>query len=950
MPNLPASLKMVPYSQKPTFLGVSWDRPANVDVDHFELYLAPKTIGNNEIAAMLSGSKSGEGVIKVALPSSCTSVLDNRTPQGQRTYYTVLTVDKAGNFHQAEFKVNDAANMNLPDPVYLKEPYTPSSLVFVPYGQKPDGIGLSWEAPKGDWASYRVVVVTGKSIGKPEDIEKLFAGALDFAKLYEVPADAREAIDDATPQGTRNYYSIVAVDKKGNIKALEKFQTADAVAAKLKSPVRLSGKAPAAPVAPVSVPVAIAPAPVVGVMAAPTAPQKPAPAYPACGITPQPACDQPKTPPGAKYPSKLSTMPSTQHLWGTRIRIKTPRPDLTYRIVVATKSINNPADALEGRLDYVRVIDLGPDANELIDNITAPYSRCYYAVLGRDSAGNHLELPFEVKQPDNYLVGVAKFLDPGKRWALPTVDDDWLLKTTEKGIEAVPELPTGRLNESVGPYVNQVWEGTRFRIKGAKKEYLKYQVLIGSNYIKKDKLVDAVSGRSDYIKAYEVPPDALELIDNITSTGTKVHIAVIGWDKEGNGYYVESDFPSTQYADFKAPRFVDPNDLVRVKTMADEVIAIGRQLLGSIGTDKDALYNKGPSLIEQAIMAGARARLVYPTYMEIDRYREEVIDRNGWLVQARSQFETLDAVSRSDAALKGDRQPYAFPNYSGAEDHVKIARQKQTESRTILQKLISEAPWCARSPWYAERLNQFDTNDASVKKLDNHMAELQARDAKAKALYDKASAAHKASRFDEAIALYSEVTKVKPEWDTNKEIIQAKDDKEFAAQVIAAGTDLSKFKSMYDDWMKREKSSYAWRSLRTAYEHIGNKDTFLLYERELFKNGFWNDVVDLWRETQGTKAGFLEGMFGVDRVRDATMQMEEAEGELRRIDQSINDLQGKEHELQREDSKLVGSGYSDYRTNLQHDIERVRNAIARERERSGEIWKRMAMVLSGLFG
>jgi hypothetical protein len=137
---------------------------------------------------------------------------------------------------------------------------------------------------------------------------------------------------------------------------------------------------------------------------------------------------------------------------------------------------------------------------------------------------------------------------------------------------------------------------------------------------------------------------------------------------------------------------------------------------------------------------------------------------------------------------------------------------------------------------------------------------------------------------------------------------------------------------------------------RTAYERIGDKATFLLYERELFKNGYWTDIVDLWRETQGAKAGFLEGIFGADRVRDAGMQMEEAEGELRRIGQSINDLQGKESELQREDSKLIGTGSSDYRTNLQHDIDRVRNAVQRERERSGELWKRMATVLSGLFG
>jgi|GEM_PF-4968862 len=950
MPNLPATLKMVSYSQRPTYIGLLWKPLPGVEVDRYEIFLSPKGLGNADAGAMVSGAKAGEGVIKVALPPSCISALDNKSPQGQRTYYTVLAVDKTGNYLQVDFQVNDAANMNLEGPTYLKEPYIPNSLVFTPYGQKPDGIAISWEAPKGDWASYRIVVLTGKSLSKPEDIEKIFTGALDFAKLYEVPADIREAIDDATPQGTRNYYSVVAVDKKGNLRALEKFQTAEAAQAKLKSPVRLSGKAPAAPSVTLPVQAPTAPIQGVGGPSAPAVPQVRAPAYPECGIKPQPPCDQPRLPPGVKYPTSLAMMPSTQHLYGMRIRIKTPRPDLSYRVVVASKSVTNPADALEGRLDYAKVYDLGPESNELIDNVTEPYTRCYYAVLGRDASGNHIELPFEVKAPSTYALGAAKFLDPGKKLALPTVDDDWLLKTTGKGIEVVPDPPNASQISSLGPFSTQVWEGTRFRIKGAKKDYLRYQVLISSNYIKKDGLVDAVRGRSEKIHAYEIPPDALELIDNITCTGSKVYIAVIGWDKEGNGYYVESEFPSTQYANFKAPRFVDPTDLVRVKTMADEAITIGRQLLSSIGTDKDSLFNKGPTIIQQALLVGQRARLVYPTYAEIDRYREELIDRNGWLGQAQAQFETLDAIARADTALKGDQQPYAFPNYSGAEEQIKTARQKQAESRALIQKLGTEAPWCARSPWHTERLKSFDENDAALKKLDDHMTELRARDAKAKALYDKAGEAHKASRFDEAIALYTEVTKVKPEWDTSADILRAQDDKEFASQATAAGTNLAKFKAMYEGWMKRDKSGYAWRSLRTAYERIGDKETFLFYERELFKHGFWSDVVDLWRETQSTKAGFLEGLFGADRVRDATIQMEEAEGELRRIDQSISDLQGKESELQREDSKLVGSGYSDYRTNLQNDIERVRNAAQRERERSEELRKRMATVLSGLFG
>jgi hypothetical protein len=953
MPNYPASLKMVPYSQRPTYLGVAWDRPGNVDVDRYELYLSPKSIGNNEVQALLTGAKAGEGVVKVALPADCNCVLDNRSPQGQRIYYTVFAVDKTGNYHQPNFQVNDSVNMDLKNPTFLKEPYTPTFLKFIPYGQRPDGIGISWEAPAGDWTSYRVVVLTGKSINRPEDFEKLFAGQLDFAKLYEVPAGTGEAIDDASPQGSRNYYSVVAVDKKGNMMAVEKFQTVEGSQAKFKAPVRFAGTAPGAgaPTAPK------VPPPGTGKMEPPVPPASPAPPYPSCVTKPALPCDQPRVEPAVptpvcatKYPSKLSTIPSTQHIYGTRIRIKDPRPDLRYRIIIATKSINKPEDAIEGRLDFVKVFDHVPDADTFVDNVTDPYARCYYAVLGLDAQGNCVELPFEVRQPDGYVLSGAKLLDPNKRWALPSTEDDWLLKTTEKGVELVPDPQSSGRKESIGPYVNQVWEGTRIRIKHPKKEYIRYQLLIASNYIYKEKLLDGVQGRSDYIKAYEIPVDALELIDNITQPKTKVHVGLIGWDKEGNGYNVELDFPSPQYAEFKAPRFVDPTDLARVKAAADEVLAEGRKVLASIGGDKQSLFSTGPDRINLSLQYGAKAQLVYPMYDEIPRYLKEVVDRNGWLFQARFQFECEAALAKADVDLKGDQQPYAFPNYGGAEDCMKIVREKQAEAKTMLQKHISEAPWSSNSEWYGQRLKQFEENEVRLKRLVDHITELKARDAKAKALYEKARGAHSNGEFDEAIKLYGEVMKVKPEWDTNQDIATAKDDKEFAGQIAAAGTNLSKFKAIYDDWMERGKSDYAWNALGKAFARIGDKASFLLYSRELFKHEHYSDVVNLFREIQSSKEGFIEGIFGADKVKTVGLQLEEADAELRRIDEAIRDMDGKLNELQREDSKLVGSGYSDYRTSLQNDIERVRHAIERERERSGELWKRMATILAELLG
>jgi len=224
MTNYPTNIKMMPYSQKPTWLGIEWERPSDIEVDRFELYLSPKNIGNNEIEPLLTGAKEAEGVVKFVLPADLSSAVDNMSPQGKRTYYTIFAVGKDGTYVLPSFKVNDASRMDLKTPKYLKEPYAPATLKIIPYGQKPDGIGITWTAPEGEWAGFKVVVITGKNINKPEDFEKLFAGELDFVKLYEVGTDVTEVIDDATPQGTRNYYSVVAVDKKGNMVQVETFK------------------------------------------------------------------------------------------------------------------------------------------------------------------------------------------------------------------------------------------------------------------------------------------------------------------------------------------------------------------------------------------------------------------------------------------------------------------------------------------------------------------------------------------------------------------------------------------------------------------------------------------------------------------------------------------------------------------------------------------------------
>jgi len=954
MPGYPTAILMMPYSQKPNYLGIQWEAPAGTDVDHYELFICPKTVGNNEISALLSGAKEKEGVVKVVFPAGCLCALDNRTPQGARNYYTVFAVGKDGGFVQAKFKMNDAPNMNLSDPIYLKEPYYPGGLELVPYGQKPEGIGISWKPLPGDWESYAVVTLTNKSISKPEEFEKLFAGQLDFGKLHKVGANVTEAIDDATPQGARSYYSVVAIDKKGNIREVDNFQTMEARNAKFANPVRLSGAAPAAPaMAQPALAVQFPPAhqpPAVQVqkVQAPAAQVSPNIVAPKVAV-PAPAM---KAAQGTKYPARLSLMPMTQDLYGVRIKARGQRPQAAgFRLVVSTKSFSDVAAGLEGRMEGVRLFELPADFVEMADNVTAPGERRYYSLLASDGAGNLSEVPLEITKSGEPVLGNARWLDPAIRWPLPTVDADWLLKTMEKGIEPVAFDSGGRMGaDKISVFSNQPWEGCRFKIKKPHANYVRYQMLISGDYITRQKLVEAVQGRSKDIRAYEIPIASLELIDNVSEENKKYHYACVGWDKEGNAYWVELDFPSTQHAGFKSPRFVDPSDLARVKRVADGLLAEGRKILASIGSDKQALFNTGPQSLQQGQQAGMMALLAYPMYDDIQRFSQELQDRAGALEQAQLHFKCGELLAQAEAKLKGDGKPYANPHYSGVEGDLKSARENQATSRKQLQDHIARCPWSGNSGWYLERLKQLEANDAVMKDIEARMEKLKARDARSKALYEEAKRAHAEAKYDEAVRLYEEVMKVKPEWETNTEIQRARDDKEFDGQVVAAGKTLSKFVAMYDDWMKREKSDYAWRALRKAHDIIADKESFLLYERRLMKAGYYDDVVSVFRETKENRQGFVEGIFGADKVTAAAIQTEELQNDIYRIQGTIRDHEQKLSELQHEDSKLIGTGFSDYRRNLENEMQRVRNEIERNRSRWGELSKKMALVLADLFG
>jgi hypothetical protein len=966
MPNYPTAIQMMPYSQKPNYLGIQWEAPAGTDVEHYELFICPKTVGNNEISALLSGAKEREGVVKVVFPAGCLCALDNRTTQGARNYYTVFAVGKDGGFVQAKFKMNDAPNMNLSNPVYLKEPYYPCGLKLVPYGQKPDGIGISWKPMTGDWESYAVVTLTNKNISKPEEFEMLFLGQLDFGKLHKVGTNVTEAIDDATPQGARSYYSVVAIDKKGNIREVDNFQTVEAGNAKFTNPVRLSGAASAAP-SPPAAPAAAQPAQAIPAIAmhvqAAPAPMVKAPSVaPAPVSAPQPRMQTATMPSpaqaaarplgGAKYPDRLNLMPMTQDLYGVRLRLKEPRPQVSgFKLVLSTKSFSDTAAALEGRMEGVRVFELPPDTVEVAENTTEPGERRYYALLGLDAGGNLEQVPYEINRAREPALGNARWLDPNIRWPLPTVDADWLLKTMEKGIEPVAFDSGGRIGaDKISVFSNQPWEGCRFKIKKPHANYVRYQMLISGDYITRPKLVEAVQGRSKDIRMYEIPKESLELIDNVSEENKKYHYACVGWDKEGNAYWVELDFPSTQHAGFKGPHFVDPGDLARVKRVADGLLAEGRKLLASIGGDKQALFNSGPQALQQGQQAGMMAILAYPMYEDIQNFSKELQDKAGWLEQAQLHFSCGELLKQAEDKLKGEGKPYANPHYSGVEGDLKTARENQGASRKQLQDHLTRCPWSGSSAWYPERLKQLDANDAAMKDIGARMEKLKARDAKAKALYDEAKKAHAEAKYDEAVHLYEEVMKVKPEWETHTEIQRARDDKEFDGQVAAAGKALSNFVAMYDDWMKRDKSDYAWRALRKAHDIIADRESFLLYERRLMKAGYYDDVVSVFRQTKENRQGFVEGIFGADKVNAAAIQTEELENEIYRIQGTIRDHEQKLSELQHEDSKLVGTGFSDYRRNLENDMQRVRNEIERNRSRWGELSKKMALVLADLFG
>ncbi len=865
----PSDLHAISYSQKPSFLGISWEEP-ECAVDHYEVYTMKRSTNSDDAEAIITGKR--DDASKTVLPSSCKYLVDNVSPQGNRHYYAVFAVDKEGNYIQPKFRV-DLADPQKPNARFMKEPYLPMEITMISHSQKPAGIAVVWSYIPGDY-EYAVLVANRSSF-QPEELERLFTGNYEGGKLFRV-ARANEVIDDISPQGERRYYSVLTFDKNGNMFPLERFQTNEASRVTLKNPIKLSGGAIVKVVSSAS-----SEATVHAIKKTEDAPI----ARPSQTLHPTK---------GNSYPSQLNPIPYSQKWGGIHIRIK-PREGSSYarfRVVILTRSVppDKIPNALEGKLDGARVYDIAPDRLEQIDNAGTVGTMYYYDVLGIDALGNISEVPFEVNSEDRMKFTNGNFLEPAK----------------------------GRLQPRFPITIEQIsskqpWDGNRLRIPEPPKSVVRMQLVISKRRLNDNETGPAAEGKLDCAHAFEVPIGNRELIDNISKPNEHPVYMLLGYDAEGFADFIKFEVCS-QDVEFKNPNFVDPNNLEYVKGNSDRLIAEGRKMLAGIGKDRRSATETGPQAVEQAYVCALRAHRLYPMYPEVKKLAEECIVKKEELDKLAIQYECDDALGRARELIKGD-----LPDYSNAE-------------------------------MYLDKVRKLQPSNAEMLSMKSEIACMKALDDKAREIYKRADKAHMEDRFDEAIALYEEVMRVNTRWNTKSNVAIVRDDKEFAGQLASAKASgkLDSFRAIYDDWLARGKEAYAWSAVKNAFEHFRDGPSFVMYERLHMKHHYWGEVVRMFYECE--KEGFLEGIFGADKIKDALCGIDEYYPEIRRIDQEINDLKQQMRELENERSKLVGTGSSEYRTSVENSLERVQHAIQRSEERRREVVGKQAKVLEGLFG
>ena len=158
MGKYPDKVTQTRFGQRLHGVGIVWEKPECVDVDHYELFISSREVDPTQIEAFCRGEV--DFAKKFVFDNTIHSAIDNKTPMFNRMLYSVFAVDKAGDYVDVPFTVDDSRSLNLKSPKYI-------AVEEGPWGTKgPKQIAVE-EGPVGMTASsLREAILAKKSSEK----------------------------------------------------------------------------------------------------------------------------------------------------------------------------------------------------------------------------------------------------------------------------------------------------------------------------------------------------------------------------------------------------------------------------------------------------------------------------------------------------------------------------------------------------------------------------------------------------------------------------------------------------------------------------------------------------------------------------------------------------------------------------------------------------------------
>lgn len=707
------SLKFSPYSQHAMGINVGWAPFSSKKLAYYEIYISEEKPTEKDYDALLAGTFEGSLIVRVAPDRD--GLHDNLTPQGKRRWYAATAVLEDGTYAAPEkLQINRAMRLKLcipmladakgtplaefipatskptaPKPPPAKKPTASKkpgeviaseglnpvvskkgarpSLKFLPYGQRPVGVNVSWSPSSEKVAYYEVYVCETKPADS--DMGALLAGTLEGCRLIRVSPDKDGLHDNSTPQNTRRQYAATAVLEDGSFAVPEQLQVNWAQRLKLSNPMLADPSAP--PLMPAT-PKAPAPAQAKPAKPVPAKPKAAAPKTKAAKpAPPKPKAAAPKLKAAAPKPKAGQKQAPAKQL--KKLRYTQDRDGVALTWAPIDLKIAHYEVLLfekDPTADELGTIGQGKDPKginkyvvskehvEVIDNVTAEKKAAYYIVIGKGPDGQSYPVDFKIGAQTHARLTNPAILDSDKGY--------------------VYKLPASLTFKPVRQHAL----GMRFHWKAPQKGAVEsYLVVLADQKPSKTDLDHLLDGKLKWVRLFTLSPETLSVIDNVTPPDGSSFVGVVAKSSTGDYQTVSAQMHNCHKFDMEKHDYLDPKNLKWNEQVAGKILkeAVRQFTEGKVKgrVTKERLYR-------EALTAARTASNAYQGWKKIDDTIAEI--EKLWANWQKSQNEqnVVDLVAAGEELLKKELNK---PALLAAVKNVEEALNSDPKDKRLLEIL-----------------------------------------------------------------------------------------------------------------------------------------------------------------------------------------------------------------------------------------------------------------------